>query len=221
MPINPGLKRAPRKFTDKTESEIAPEWKAWYAEASEFMKDEVREHLVDSGYVVENYYPEEYDKDVAEGAWIIVVEEPHTELKSRFTVPTPSLWWARPEPARPYGQTYGSGSMKVSLPGPYRVIIETPGGSLWLFPHEYVVCEHPLVLLTDPDVTIYPLGGRVPLSEEKREQLFYLQQRGITYADALLLIMDGVDMRDWGWVEFPEDVRAALDGVGRRIHLNA
>lgn len=210
------MKRAPKKFTDNTQSEITPEWRAWYDEA----KNEATEDLIAEvrawGFLPQDVWPEVYDKGIGDGAWIFVVEEPYTELKARFTIPTPSLWWARPEEARIGAKIVKGwgGGVSAVMPGLARVVIETPGGSLWLFPHEYVVCENPLPLLTDPDVTIHPLGGRVSLDEEKSDQLFYLQQRGIPYADALLMIMDGVDMSQWGWVEFPEEARAMFDGVG-------
>ena len=64
------------------------------------------------------------------------------------------------------------------------------------------------VPVTDPDCTIHPLGGRPTLDEEKQDQMFYLQSRGISYQEGLLMLMDGLDMRDWGWVEFPEYARA-------------
>lgn len=209
--------RAPKKFTDATRSEITQEWLDWFAKHSEESKDTLVDHVVyDLHELPENRWPEDYDKDLGEGAWIFVIEEPHTELKSRFTVPTPSIWWARPDSHRPGAIDVGTSGRPMVIPGLYRVVIETPGGSLWLYPHEYTVCTNPLPLITDPECTIHSLGGRPALDEEKQEQLFYLQSRGWSYQDAILQIMDGLDMRDWGWVELPEYARAMFEGVGRR-----
>lgn len=210
------MKRAPKKYTDATRSEITPEWRAWYKEATEMATEDLIAEAEAYGLLAQDVWPELHDKGIGDGAWILVVEEPCTEMMQRFRIPTPSLWWARPEPIRLGAKVikgYGGGVTAV-MPGMARVVIETPGGSLWLFPREYVVCENPIPLLTDPEVTIHPLGGRPSLDEEKQEQLFYLQQRGIPYGDALLMIMDGVDMSQWGWAEFPEYVRATYDGVG-------
>lgn len=204
--------RAPRKFTDSTRSEITPEWQAWHREQMSRHGERLEAHVRFLGDLPEDRWPERYGKDVGEGCWVFVVDEPHTEMRQRFRVPTPSLWWARPEVNRPGGMQ----SQGVSIPGPYRVVIETPGGSLWLFPREYVICEDPVPLITDPECTIHRLGGNVPLDDEKGEQIWYLQSRGWSREDALLAVMDGVDMRDWGWVEFPEYARAMFEGVGRR-----
>lgn len=213
------MRRAPKKFTDATQSEITPEWKDWYAIEAEDMADDMRDHIafLEGQPGLQNRWPEEYDKEIGNGAWILVVEEPYTEVKQLFTVPTPSLWWARPAGGRPYSIPYGPKSRPVMIPGVYKVVIETPGGSLWLFPHEYVVCKDPVPLITDPECTIHPLGGEATLDEELEEQMFYLQSRGITRQDALLMLMDGVDFSHWGWVEFPEYARAAYEGVGRTI----
>jgi hypothetical protein len=213
------MSKPPKKFTDETQTKIRDEWLDWYARRVETIKPELEAHVMFFGQPLENYWPEDYDKDVGEGDWIVVVEEPHTELKQRFTVPTPSLWWARPDTHRPHAHDIGTKSFPKVVPGPYRVVIETPGGSLWLFPHEYVKCHDPLPLITDPEVTIHPLGGNVTLDEEKQEQMFYLQSRGWSRQDALLTLMEGVDMRDWGWCEFPEYAMEVFSGVGTRLRI--
>jgi hypothetical protein len=212
-------RRAPKKFTDATQSEITQEWREWYDQMILESQDEMEAIVMGLGEHPENRWPEQYDKDLGDGRWIFVVEEPSTELRSRFRIPTPSLWWARPEGSRPGGMNFGTRQRPLAIPGPYRAVIETPGGSLWLFPQEYVVCDNPLPLITDPECTIHSLGGRPALDEEKLEQMFYLQSRGWSYQDALLALMDGVDMRDWGWVEFPEYAREMFEGVGRRLVL--
>lgn len=208
------MKRAPKKFTDESQSEITDEWREWYAQSVAEGADEIESNLAFMGTPPEDVYPERHGKDIGEGAWILVVEEPHTEMRHRFRIPTPSLWYARPEAGRPGGWTHKVGRTPIQVPGPYRVVIETPGGSLWLFPHEYVICQDPVPLITDPECTIHPLGGKATVAEEHEEALFYLQSRGIAHGDALLLLMDGVDWSQWGWVEFPEYARAMFEGVG-------
>lgn len=215
------MPRAPRKFTDSTQTEITEEWRAWYRQQQIDGQEDMEDHVASWGEPPEDRWPENYEKDVGEGTWILVVEEPMTEMRARFRVPTPSLWWARPEESRPHGRNIGSNAYPKHIPGIYRVVIETPGGSLWLFPHEYVICKNPLPLITDPECTIHPLGGRPTLDEEKEEQMFYLQSRGWSYQDALLTLMDGLDMRDWGWIEFPEYAREMYAGVGAKPRFNA
>lgn len=209
--------KAPKKFTDATQSEITQEWRDWYEEMVASSQDEMEAMVLGLGEHPQNRWPEHYDKDLGDGAWIFVVEEPHTEIKERFTIPTPSLWWARPEQSRPGHFDVGTRGRPLVIPGPYRAVIETPGGSLWLYPHEYVLCNDPVPLIMNPECTIHPLGGRPAMDEEKEHQLFYLQSRGWTYHDALLALMDGLDMRDWGWVEFPEYAREMFEGVGARV----
>lgn len=207
---------APRKYTDSTRSEITAEWKDWYAREVELASEGMEDTVLGLGEHPQNRWPERYDKSVGDGAWVFVVEEPFTEMRDRFRIPTPSLWWARPEVSRQGAIEVGTKSIPLQIPGLYRVVVNTPGGSLWLYPHEYVVCSDPVPLITDPECTVHPLGGRPPLDEEKQEQMFYLQSRGWTAQDALLALMDGLDMSDWGWVEFPEYARAMFEGVGAR-----
>lgn len=208
--------RAPKKFTDASQTEIRQEWLDWYAAAQEDAIEEMQDHVA---YTLreppERRWPELYDKHVGDGAWVLVVSEPATELRDRFRIPTPSLWWARPEVSRPGSINMGSAAYPKTIPGYYRSIITTPAGDLWLWPEEYVVCSDPVPLITDPDCTIHPLGGRPTLDEELAEQLFYLQSRGWSYTDALLQLA-GVDFSTWGWIEFPEYARAAFEGVGAR-----
>lgn len=208
--------KAPKKFTDASQSEITEEWQRWYQEGAVDRLEEAMNTAARLGYNPEDFWPEHHDKGIGDGTWVFVVEEPHTELRARFRVPTPSLWWARPERSRPGGFNAGSKQYPVFVPGIFRAVIETPGGSLWLYPHEYVLCDDPLPLITDPECTIHPLGGRVPLDEEQEDQVFYLQSRGWPRQDALLTLLDGLDMRDWGWVEFPEYAREMFEGVGAR-----
>lgn len=66
-----------------------------------------------------------------EGAWIIVVEEPYTELRSRFRIPELSMWRARPHELNSGALTIGSGREAVKV-HPKQAIIATPGGDLHL-----------------------------------------------------------------------------------------
>jgi hypothetical protein len=84
------------------------------------------------------YWPADYGKDIGEGAWIMVVEVPHTALQ--WDVPVLSIWRARPH------------WLPSGLAGrqTYQAVIATPGGDLHLWPHEYVVLNDPTSILTDP-----------------------------------------------------------------------
>lgn len=210
------MRRAPKKFTDETQTEIRQEWVDWYNERQEGAQEEIQDQLVGLGIDPMIYWPEDYDRRLPDdGAWVIVVEEPCTEIKQTFTIPTPSLWYAKPALGGARREVHGFGK-GVFTPPVYKVTIQTPAGTLWLYPHEYVVCKDPVPLITDPECTIHSLGGQPPIDEET---LFYLQSRGISREDAAMLLLDQLDMSTWGWVEFPEYARQAYEGVGRRMNF--
>lgn len=214
-------KRPPRKYLDADRVQVNQEWLDWRKE----MLDEAIENapmaLAGLGLIPSTYFPELEDKDIPEeGAWIMVLEEPFTELQTRFRVPILSMWRCRPHELNSGGIEVGPKLNRIRI-RPKQAVIATPGGDLHLWPHEYQIVRDPRVLMSDPDATIHSLGGEAVLDEEA---LFYLQSRGISHADAVLLLIDSVQATDFIYVTFPEEVTAMLAGVGqplwRHIQLN-
>ncbi|MER6520064.1 hypothetical protein ABT246_24820 [Streptomyces sp. NPDC001553] len=138
-----------------------------------------------------------------------MVEEPCTELSSRFRIPPLSMWRARPH-------ELNSGAVRINDASitPKQVVIATPGGDLHLWPHEYVAAERPMELASDPDATLNSLGGQPVLDEE---ELFYLMSRGIPRHEALMLLLDKVTSLDFVYVTLPKEVTDILAGAGQSL----
>lgn len=138
-----------------------------------------------------------------------MVEEPFTELRSRFRVPPLSMWRARPRELNT--EAIVSRGVKIY---PKQAIIATPGGDLHLWPHEYVVVDRPVTLVSDPDATLHALGGQPVLDEDA---LFYLMSRGIPRHEAVMVLFDSVTSLDFVYVTFPEWITDALAGAGQSL----
>lgn len=202
---------APRKYLDKKRTKVSPEWMKWAEEQHEQASDFAWRHIASLGYDPDMYFPELVEKDIPEeGAWILVIEEPFTELRSRFRVPLLSMWRARPHELDSGGVQIAKG---LSI-YPQQAVITTPGGDLHLWPHEYIVPKDPMSLAADADATLNSLGGDPVLNEDA---LFYLQSRGIPYQDAALMLFDTIKGTNFMYVTFPEEVTEQLEGVGRPL----
>lgn len=173
--------KAPRKYLDKDKVVPNPEWLQW--------KNEIE--MAQMGYlgpgVYESYFPEEFGKEIPEdGCWIRVIDVPYTELANRFDVPVLSMWRAR--------RSYMNGH---TLAGRQRqlAVINTPGGELHLWPHEYtIVPDIRDYVGCEPDVEMHVLGDSTAYTEKQEGMLFYMQSRGITRRDASLLIFNELEV---------------------------
>lgn len=206
--------RAPKKYLDARKTQVNPEWLVW--------DDDRRERVVEEGYLKvasitgepSMYFPEKDGKAIPEeGAWIIVVEEPTTELMSRFRIPPLSMWRARAHTLNSGAMRVGSGKDAVRV-YPKQAVIQTPGGDLHLWAHEYIVVDRPMELATDPGATLNALGGQPVVDEQ---ELFYLMSRGISRHDAVMLLFDRVESLDFVYVTFPEEITALLAGAGQSL----
>jgi hypothetical protein len=205
-------KTAPKKYADARRTVITDEWHEWEADRHAEAIDDGWEEAMDAGLEAEKYFPERDGKAIPEdGAWILVLEEPHTEMKDRFTVPPISMWRARKHEVNAAAFTTRSG---VKF-WPQQAVITTPGGDLHLWPHEYAMATRPMELASDPDAELHSLGGEVVLDEEK---MFYLQSRGIPRSDATLMLFDTIKSLDFVYVTFPEWLTSMFAGVGQAHH---
>ncbi|PUB32512.1 hypothetical protein C8K30_1011038 [Promicromonospora sp. AC04] len=205
---------APKKYADARRTQVTPEWLAWDETRRAKASDDGWFEAAAAGFDPSMYFPEQEGKSIPDGgAWILVVEEPFTELRSRFRVPHLSMWRARPHELNSGALT--ANGVRIY---PKQAIIATPAGDLHLWPHEYVVAERPMQLASDPDACLVALGGQPVLEQD---ELFYLMSRGIPHREAVMLLFDKVASLDYVYVTFPEKITDALAGAGQslRRHL--
>lgn len=201
---------APKKYADARRTQVTPEWLAWDENRRANASDDGWFAAASIGFDPSMYFPEQDGKSIPEdGAWILVIEEPVTELRSRFRVPHLSMWRARPHELNSGALT--SNGVRIY---PKQAIIATPAGDLHLWPHEYIVAERPMELASDPDACLNALGGQPVLDQD---ELFYLMSRGIPHRDAVMLLFDKVTSIDYVYVTFPEEITDALAGAGQSL----
>lgn len=200
------MSRPPRKYLDPDRTQVSAEWLTWSAErqARDDQLTLLRDADTDS-----SYYPEQYDKDLGDGAWIFVIDPPNGSVGLAFEVPLLSLWFARP---------HRLSSGRLGSRYPYQAIIQTPAGDLHLWPHEYTLCARPRELLGLDGVEIHSLGGDPALDGE---QLFYLTSRGIPRDLATQLLFDQIKSQNFCYITFPDYAVELFAGVGTslRSHL--
>lgn len=195
--------RAPLKYADSDRTLVTPEWLRWNKARKEEIADEFRDYLVWIGEPEQNFFPEDFDKDLPEeGGWVFVIDVPHTALK--FDVPVLSIWYAVPSP--------GTSVEFKDVHFPNRLVeIITPAGTLRLYPHEYTKCSMLIDLLGEPGVEMNALGGRPILDEER---VFYLQQRGYDMTSVIRALVGEVKQPDLMYVTLPEYAVEIFQGVG-------
>jgi hypothetical protein len=198
--------RFPPKWSDDAQTVVSEEW-----------LEQAKEATIEACYHLGNdpaqYFPEDYGKEIPdEGAWICVIEVPFTALE--FDVPLLSMWRARRHHCSFGGIRIGNGVRPILSPWrPQQAVITTPGGDLHLWPHEYSIIENPAGLVGLEGVEIHTLGGE-PVLPDDDDRLFYLMSRGISKHDAALILLGDMRALDFAYFTFPDDVVAALEGVG-------
>lgn len=203
------VRKAPKKYLDPDQIEVNPAWLEWREEFRVAAKEAALDHMYFLGMDPALFFPEDYDKGLGEdGRWIMVVEEPHTELLSRFRLPLLSMWFATPKQMH-------------SNVGPFHAIhavIQTPGGELHLLPHEYVVVEDVTQYVGEPGCDIHSLGGQALIDEE---MLFYLQARGYTSQEAHLALIGQVQQSDFVYFTFDETIVSTMMPVVQMLQRSA
>lgn len=208
------MPKAPKKYLDARQTQVNPEWLEWDDARRLRVSEDGYEIAMTIGAEPSMYFPEQDDKAVPEdGAWIIVIEEPVTELQSRFRIPPLSMWRARHHQLNSGAIVVGRGREAVKV-YPQQAIIATPGGDLHLWPHEYIIVDRPMELATDPGATLHSLGGEPVLDEQ---ELFYLMSRGINRHEAMMLLFEKITSLDFVYVTFPEEITSLLAGAGQSL----
>lgn len=197
-------KRPPRKYTDDAGTELSETYLEWARETA-------LDWCAGRGDDPAMYFPEDYDKFVPEeGCWIRVVEVPAVALD--FDLPVLSMWRAKP---------FQLGQLKVGkYTLPFRrsqAMIQTPGGTLHLWPHEYVLVDDITFFLgMEPEVVMRTMGGD-PVLSSKVEEEFYLASRGIAPRERALMLLNDVESQDFVYFELHPEVAAMFEGVGQPL----
>lgn len=134
--------------------------------------------------------PDEFGYAIPEqGAWIIVKEDPHTEIR----VPLYSMWYARP--------FYRHRKLKINrrwVQWPFlRAVLTTDVGELHLLPGEYETVKDIRVWLdlVGKGVVVNWLGEGEP--GDYADKLFYMRARGIDRTDAMLSLLPGLEEQNF------------------------
>lgn len=197
-------------YADLARTDVTPEWWEWAREAAEDACAAMGVHPM-------TYWPEDYDRGIGDdGAWIIIVEVPHTGLG--WDVPPMSMWRARRTSCRSGALVIGGTPTRQQYAPwmPQQAVIATPAGDLHLWPHEYVVIGDPSAFIGEDGVEMHTLGGD-PVLPDDDERLFYLMSRGIGRHDAALMLIGDIRNLDFAYFTFPDDVVAYFDGVGQPL----
>ena len=171
-----------------------------------YTEDRKREEVENSGYAVEDFYPEEYGKSLPDdGGWIMLLmtvkvgrELPGDKVET-ITVPRMSIWFAVPT---------------TSSNGAAQAIIQTPQGAVHIWPHEYNCCDLDKFLEFSPEEGFHThfLSSVGAFHEES---LFYLRSRGIGKAQAQRMLL--VTLKDplYCWFSFDQEIADCFsEGAG-------
>lgn len=187
-------RRPPPKFEPR---EVTPEYKAW-------AREDAIDHCVRLGMHPSWFFPEDDGKAIPdEGAWICVIDVPHAPLLN-FEVPYLSMWRAT---------RHDGPLLHKDLPFPsQQAVIHTPGGTLHLWPTEYVVIDDiSLFVGQEPDCVMHKLGGEPVIDED---QMFYMMLRGIPRQDAALMLLGDVTSQDFVYFTWDVFYQEYFEGVG-------
>jgi hypothetical protein len=194
-----------KKWANRANGVLTQEYLAWQEAHPPKTTEEVGDEFPASqgAYNHSVYYPEKYDKDLGDGAWVFVMKPPkHPGIPE---VPRLSLWWARPFVIQ-------DGQWGDRLP--YQAQVVTPDGPLHLWPHEYMICENPSAFVGMEGSHIHSLGGKALLDVD---HLFYLMSRGISRHEASLMLFAEIDQPGVAYMTLDDDVLDFFSGIGEPI----
>lgn len=160
----------------------------WLAEHKKEIIDEMSNEVCFSSTEVESYFPGDFGKDIGDGAWILVLHPPCTEIKIKKF----SIWYAVPSEPSMKHHKYPIFMKLVSL--------MTEFGELRLFPREYSIIDLRKYLPnlsirddnTEPDMEIRYLNSDPRLSDKMKDMVFYLRSRGISRGTAYIMLLDQI-----------------------------
>lgn len=164
--------KAPNRIKKWKDRELNPEW---------LESNERRQIIEGSGYAVEDFYPEDYDKKLSpDGGWIMllmtvrVAKDPDGESEPvAITVPRLSIWYATPT---------------VCQNGAFQAVIQTKSGAVHVWPHEYKCIDIGtwLEFSENDGLNIHFLSEGTGFDEAA---MFYIRSRGIGQAEARRMLL--------------------------------
>jgi hypothetical protein len=110
-------------------------------------------------------------------------------------------------------QSDGADAQGFLSNGSYKVVLHSPWGDVWLWPHEYRVLPTAtiLALWATRDLTFHPT--RID-SARMNEITFYARSRGIALADAAVMALGTIE-GPIGWFEATAEVEGYVAMIGR------
>lgn len=165
--------------------------------------EDIREQIADQCFDINTLHgalPYEASKIPDEGAWISVINPPHTTID----VPAYSIWRAKAGYHSHRFKILHNGRRKwVNWPILLAVIL-TPEGEVWLYPTEYAKIRDvtPLLEYEGRGLTLHYMGGE---PQGLQDQVFYCQTRGLSRKDALLTCLGSIDTQDFLYMTIDEE----------------
>ena len=186
---------------------INPEYAAERAEQTKDM-------IAVRGGFVEDYFPEEYDKKLPDtGSWILITI-PITVGKEKndggiltIEVPRFSIWYALPASINRYKELT-----------PQKAEIQTPNGSVCIFPHEYRIVDIASYLVFTEKEGFY-INYMTESAKINETWLFYLQSRGIGRAEATRMLLPEIKDPYYCYFTFHEEYHKYFEGVGMPLKV--
>jgi hypothetical protein len=170
-----------------------------------YRDEDVQEQIIDLCPDLDTLWaavPEERCELPPEGDWIILREQPYTNIPSP---PLYSMWRARPVYHSRIFKRVSAGGRSRTVNWPLlRARIVTPYGELTLLPREYLRVRDLRVWLDEvgSGVTLHLMGAEP--EGAFAERLFYLRARGLRYPDALRLLLPETADQALAWLSLDE-----------------
>lgn len=156
-------------------------------EAGRREKRELMDSIGFARECVEDYFPEEYGKQIpAAGAWIMLLMSVHVGkeiapgVAEPVTLPHLSIWFATPA-LLTCGERYGF--------RPAVAVVQTPQGEVRVFPHEYTIVKDLSAYLGMTEEEGFYIHFMREEGGFDVDRLFYLMSRGIPKGEAQRLLL--------------------------------
>jgi hypothetical protein len=176
-----------------------PKYETWLLEQR-------RNRLAEFGEFDEDYFPAEYGKELPEdGAWIMMLVEVRVgkrlndETIETISLPHLSMWFAIPN---------------KTTRGTFQAIVQTPHGSVHVWPHEYKKTDISVWLqFSEEDgLNTHFISASGAFDEAA---LFYLRSRGIPKGEAQRMLLATLKDPNYCYFTFSEDLASCFsEGTG-------
>lgn len=184
-------------------------------------KEAFRDALTAAGELVEDFFPEEYDKQLPEtGGWIMLLTEIRVGKTVRegttkhINVPHMSMWYAMPTLTTCFRELE---KVKMHMS---QAVIHTPDGDVHVWPHEYTRVDIAKYLDFGEADGIHIRFLNPQADGFNVDKLFYLRSRGLGEAAAKRLLLPELATPDYCYFEFDSSITSVFgDGCGMAVPL--